>query len=138
MGCDIHLHQEVKINGVWHHYAKLSPDRNYEIFAKLADVRNDDHKVDPISQPRGLPADATGLTKFDSNRDGEDGHSHSWIGAEEVEELFDFMERLPLRMNYFEKNYGYCFGIGWDSFTRYPGDRPEGVEDIRWVFWFDN
>lgn len=41
MGCDIHLHQEVKINGEWHHYRLAEMPRNYEVFEKMAGVRGD-------------------------------------------------------------------------------------------------
>ncbi len=36
MGCDIHLHTEVKIANVWHRYGCPSVDRNYRVFAKMA------------------------------------------------------------------------------------------------------
>lgn len=41
MGCDIHLHSEVMVDGVWHHHAKGQVERNYRLFAKMANVLND-------------------------------------------------------------------------------------------------
>ncbi len=145
MGCDIHLHTEVKINGVWHHYGCPNMDRNYSVFAKMADVRNG-RDITPISQPRGIPDDATTLTKYDRERWDGDGHSHSWLGAAEIAVLFDFINtELNLADRRFktvgwwcEENFGYLFGNTWGGFTRYPDERPEGLEDIRFVFWFDN
>ena len=43
----------------------------------MADVRN----IDPISKPRGIPEDATFLTKFACD---DYVHSHSWLNAEEI------------------------------------------------------
>lgn len=63
MGCDIHLHTEVKINGVWHHMGAPSVPRNYRLFAKMAGVRGIET---PIAEPRGLPGDATLLTRRDA------------------------------------------------------------------------
>lgn len=64
MGCDIHLHQEVKIGGEWHHYREQSVSRNYALFAKMAGVRNYGLTVTPIDEPRGIPDDATDGTEL--------------------------------------------------------------------------
>ncbi len=150
MGCDIHLHTEVKINGVWHHYGCPQVWRSYNLFAKLANVRNYEDPgspeyIEPISEPRGLPEDATAVTKYDSDRWGVDGHSHSWIGAQEIAQVAEWakkrgMEKAPNGMEGFWESdmFGYLFGNDWSGFTKYPDERPEGLEDIRWVFWFDN
>jgi hypothetical protein len=143
MGCDIHMHGEVKINGEWHHWNQPNGFRWYALFAKMANVRNYSElgKIKPISLPRGLPADATFLTKFDSDRWGCDGHSHSWLSGEEVADLGKWAEeenRKPDNYWSFEHHYiGYIFGNGWDV-KKYPRGYPRGVEDARLVFWFDN
>lgn len=69
--------------------------RNYSLFAILADVRNgrgfagirtgDGFNV--IGGQRGLPADASAHVKKESERWGQDGHSHSWFT---LKELLDF------------------------------------------------
>ena len=147
MGCDIHLHEEVKINGKWHHYSVRWIHRNYRMFARLADVRNYDinepEYIQPISQPRGIPEDSTELTKFDCDRWGVDGHSHSWIGADEIREFKEWYAKNhwageKLDSWWFEDIFGYMFSNGWDGFTKYPEDNVSGLEDIRFVFWFDN
>lgn len=38
MGCDIHLHAEVKIKNAWHHYAHPSVPRSYPLFSIMAGV----------------------------------------------------------------------------------------------------
>jgi hypothetical protein len=94
----------------------------------------------PIAEPRGIPEDATTLTRFCCDRDGEDGHTHSWLGASEILELEEFIsERLGDNKWRLEMDgWGYLFGNTWGGFTKYPDERPEGLEDVRFVFWFDN
>ncbi len=139
MGCDIHLHTEVKIGGQWYHYSAPSMGRNYHVFAKMCGVRNDpDWGITPItSGPRGLPEDASFLTRFASDEYGPNGHSRSYLTASEIAELEAYMETLygPFIES---KSWGYLFGNSWGGFTKYPGDSPDGLEDVRFVFWFDN
>ena len=143
MGCDIHLHQEVKINGKWLHYSNPSIDRNYRLFAILAGVRNH-YEITPINSPRGIPEDIAESTKFDCDEVwGCDGHSHSHITAEEIAILKKEYEKNcypqeKLHSFWFERIFGFLYGNSWDGFTEYPEDRPKGLQDIRFVFWFDN
>ena len=138
MGCDVHIHQEVKINGKWEHYRETQIPRNYQAFAKMAGVRGTEK---PIAEPRGLPNDVTTMTQFCSDYDGPDGHTHSWLGAAEIAELEEFIEDQmgedkAWRLE--RDGWGYLFGNGWGAWTKWPDERPKGVEDIRFVFWFDN
>jgi hypothetical protein len=65
-------------------------DRNYTIFAVLADVRNGHgfagtythEPITPIDTPRGLPADAT----YESLQRLSDEHSATWVFLSEVED----------------------------------------------------
>jgi len=141
MACDIHVHVEVKIDGVWEHLGAPRVMRSYRLFAKMADVRNDDEEITPLSTPRGLPLDASGLTRFISDLDGVDGHSHSWLSASEMSDLSRWWNeefRGVASCHRFEGEFGYLFGNSWEGWSRYPEDRPAGVEDVRCVFWFDN
>lgn len=148
MGCDIHVHTEVKINGVWHHYGCPYVQRIYNLFARMANVRNYEDgpsRIKPLSEPRGLPEDATVLTKWDSEHWGADGHSHSWLGAEEIAQVAAFADERGWKKThngyegFWESDmFGYLFGNDWSGFMKYPDERREGLEDIRWVFWFDN
>lgn len=146
MGCDIHLHAEVKIDGEWHAYSAPHILRNYRLFARLAGVRSRDG-IKPISDPRGLPEDASVVTKHHSDHWGIDGHSHSWISAEEIALLDDTREEWDYPpgkdseswMRYGCSDlFGYFYGNSWSGWTKYPEDRPKGIEDVRFVFWFDN
>lgn len=65
MGCDIHGIVEGKFNGEWQTIEEFIDDRNYDMFAILADVRNgfgfagapSGEGFQAISSQRGLPAD---------------------------------------------------------------------------------
>lgn len=104
MGCDIHLHTEV-FDADSEHWRYVFPSevgleaspyyegegdspwrtgRDYPLFAALADVRNGG-AIKPVSLPRGLPGDATTLTRLASDTWGSDGHSHSWLSLDEVQ-----------------------------------------------------
>lgn len=113
MGCDIHVCCERKnYEGKWINcdHFKFNPyfdgddeddekwwivpifdDRNYALFATLADVRNYGY-IKPISEPRGLPSDIHPLTKSVSDAWGCDGHSHSYYT---LKELMDYMSHAP-------------------------------------------
>lgn len=63
------------------------PGRNYDEFAILADVRNGyafaghdtGDRFEPLSEPRGLPDDASFEVIVAAEDFGVDGHSHSWL-----------------------------------------------------------
>jgi hypothetical protein len=115
MGCDIHIHAEVKRGEAWEkvgaifkndYYDPERPSktdsdgytwnpkytdepydgRNYRLFAILADVRNYDGWK-PISSPRGLPEDVSPGIKEKSDGWDCDGHSHTFFT---LKELLDF------------------------------------------------
>ena len=142
MGCDIHVHSEVKINGVWHHVGAPCIGRDYSLFSKMAGVRSYDPKEEPIVEPRGIPNDATFLTLFDYERMKGDAHTPSWLNGEEIGRLDEWFRKLwngrnPNGFFYIEHEFGYLFSNGWNV-KKYPSDAPVGVEDARWIFWFDN
>lgn len=139
MGCDIHLHIEVKLNGKWEHWANPGVERSYMLFAKMAGVRNN-WDIKPLSEPKGLPSDLTTVTQFIADYDGPDGHSHSWLNAKEIEALGEFT-KTPEMLNYYRKDRwldlnahvlrgSYLCGNSFES-------RPKGITDVRFVFWFD-
>lgn len=140
MGCDIHLHIEVRLNGKWEHYAAPNIDRDYSLFSRMAGVRG---KEIPISKPKGLPSDLTTLTKYDADRCGIDGHDHSWLSKKEIVRLKDWIDGQRTQMNdFFDLEHTilhcYLFGNSFAGIELYPNERPDGVDDVRFVFWFDN
>lgn len=134
MGCDIHVHGEVKINGVWHHWSHPRISRSYSLFGKMAGVR--DCSQEPIAQPRGIPDDATDTTKFDYAHWGVDAHTPSCLSGAEVDTLVKWYNK-NIADSFEHSELGYIFGNGWDVKNN-PGDYPAGVEDARLIFWFDN
>jgi hypothetical protein len=139
MGCDIHVHVEIKVKGRWLHYNHPSVNRDYNLFTKMADVRNYDGEIQPISKPRGFPVDASETTKIDYDWLDSDAHSASWLSSKELVELSRWIDLQPGKpMNGINGIFGYLFGNGLDGFTLYPDQRPDFLEDVRLVFWFDN
>lgn len=148
MGCDIHLFVE-KRNGSsqWEaaeswvpdenepsrltvpHKQRFFDDRNYSLFAILADVRNGygfagvdtgDGFV-PIAEPRGLPNDVTVEVKGESDSWDVDGHSHSY---------FTVAELLAYDWTRATKRRGVLELIEYVKWSRY--DRREGEQPQNW------
>lgn len=76
----------------WHH------DRNYFLFAILANVRNYGHGVKPISEPRGIPEDA----HFYRSQDRYGDHSLSWLSVMEIlsyrwDQRFEVSGIIPMK-----------------------------------------
>ena len=130
MGCDIHLYVEKRVGGRWvsadtwlpdtspvledeaeprlkvPDEARYYTDRNYSLFAILANVRNGWGTAGfttgtgfrPIAMPRGLPADVSPEVQAEADDCGRDGHSHSWLT---VAELLDFdWDQTTIRRGY--------------------------------------
>ena len=137
MGCDIHCHFEIKVYGEWHHYSQPKVDRWYQLFGKLAGVRDESQK--PIAPVRGLPKDVSFTTKFDSDHWGIDGHTRSWITSKEFVKLWKWIEKEKGRFNLeLYEEWDFLFGNGFGDFYEYPESYPKDLEDFRLVFWFDN
>lgn len=142
MGCDIHLHVEIKLNGKWEHWNHPYIVRNYSLFAKMAGVRAYCNEVEPISKPRGLPGDISVVTKFDADCWKNDGHSHSWLNAVEAGEVQEWFEKRFKNECQHPPLFGYVFGNDVHTIVKHPGDCEDlvakGFSDVRIVFWFDN
>lgn len=118
MGCDIHLFVErkstnPKTNGKWRwvspkeNWKDSDEDwymsRNYDLFAILADVRNDRGvtntdgfcKFNPISSPKGWPSDASSEANQIHMRWDGDAHSDSYLTLRELVE-FDWNQTITL------------------------------------------
>lgn len=142
MGCDIHLHQEIKINNEWRHYGAPNMPRNYRLFELMAGVRGDVKNA--IASPRGLPSDVTFLTNFAFKFEG--GHTPSWLNAYEIKRLEDlageFMPGTQYRSFMAEVDlcWGYLFGNGWGDFVRHGKQTRvhKYISDVRFIFWFDS
>lgn len=173
MGCDIHYVVERRKIGVgdkwvgiyasdvhpypsqpnkW--YRPLPRERNYNLFAEIAGVRGEGKK------PLGVPIDASDLTLAQVGYWDNDGHSHSfmsaedfckiWIKCREIQEDRDWDEYIltynkiltPERLNEINKNRSEAREI-LDHVKEYPMYSLFGIDDdheyeVRIVFWFDN
>ncbi|WP_205789709.1 hypothetical protein [Microvirga makkahensis] len=153
MGCDIHCYAERRVGDGWEMIQGLYPfqDRNYTIFAFLADVHNE-VGVQSIAQPRELPADISDgvVVNFWHCRD--DAHSLSWLSMSELND-YDYDRTIKV-----EKRCGlmaaYCGGgdggvnddevevttiralLGDAFFDDLQELKARNAERI--VFWFDN
>lgn len=168
MGCDIHMYVEYKItsrdDAIWRcgDYFKvrnplseelnlkrvaLYGNRNYTLFAVLADVRNSDY-LDYIAEPKGLPHDATEYVKREYRAWGNDAHSCSYFALRElieyhnehkpVDELgYDILKPLIDRLKQRADELGVIWDFEWsNSLTREVAYKK--ANNIRIVFWFDN
>lgn len=151
MGCNIQAHLEIRIAGQWHYYSLLDLHRNYDLFAKMANVRNSRKDITPISELKGLPDDVSFMTAFHSNYAGKDGQWHSWLDYNEMLQLLNFIEEtgMPKPWGHREEDRPYdifkiddfgvwLFGERISEFDTYPESYPSELEDIRMVFWFDD
>lgn len=102
-------------------------ERNYEVFALLADVRNHMEQYVPLSPPRGLPPDVTWDVKQDAEEFGGDNHSKSWFT---LAEIFAYDWAAHPRTQKFVAQMSEL--AEWAA----AADAPS--EDVRIVFWFDN
>lgn len=144
MGADIHMYVEKKKDGEWK--GVLGPDpyadfknegfvdwvdswiykgRNYELFALLADVRNDG-SIEPIENPRNLPEDITDFVNRHAENWEADGHSHSYFY---LSDLLTIEEKTWIEID----DWFYENVIG--KLRLLEG---EVKDSVRIVFWFDN
>tara|TARA_R110000851_G_scaffold328632_1_gene499672 strand:+ start:39 stop:452 length:414 start_codon:yes stop_codon:yes gene_type:complete len=137
MATDIHLHQEIKIGGVWQHYALKRVPRSYELFNKMAGV-GDSYNHLPIREPRGIPDDSTFLTQFDYIQWEGNSNNPSWFNAKDIAKIISWLRLNDDTWQREIDSFGFLFSTGWESFYNYPKDRSPDIEDIRFIFWFDN
>lgn len=138
MSTSIHCHIEIKVNGTWEHWSTPVIWSNFELFARMTSMRDYEGDVEPIAESRGLPLDMTTLTAMDVSRIGENGHSHSWLTADEMYKVRDWAYyKWPDSRYAYYYLFGFVFGGDpWDVGDTY--FIPEEVTDARFIFWFDN
>lgn len=133
MGCDIHAHIEVKINGKWEHYSCPPFIRCYALFERICGVRGEVEKA--FAPPRGLPNDLNIVTQVCYNKQHRDAHSMTWLSKDEFCELITYAETAIPGLEMFQhKHIGYLTG---NSFNLHPGSNPKEITDVRLICWFD-
>jgi len=158
MGCDMHLHVEVKIEGEWHHYSRPEVFNAVNAFyAFMGSERGFDFDIKPMIAPRGMPKDATAITKLmESDWEG-DSYSHSYVMGDELAELDkcwnriaeDLKREFPEEGEPTDKRYDieadilqcnhafihrYTHPLLEEERKHFPFDL--AIEDVRWVYWF--
>lgn len=148
MGCDIHLHIEIRVNGKWEHYGAPQVQRDYDLFALMAGVRNYSNSV-PVAKPKGLPEDVSLLTEMHWKSSVDDWHTPSWLDEEEIRELRKRYQQLYVEpvsgsghyLDY-DLEFGvlgtYIFGSRLTDFKDFPDEHDMNYDAVRLVFWFDN
>lgn len=153
MGCDIHTVAEKKVGDEYVAIDGFEPFdwRSYFMYGFFAGVRNYSD-VPPLSEPRGVPDDASSVTKERVDGWDSDGHSHSWLSIAELT-AFDYDakvedRRITVQMPGGWVNCGATAGPGGGEMTTWRdrlGDAyftdlerlvTAGAERV--VFWFDN
>ena len=137
MGCDIHVHIELRYEGRWEHYSIANIDRWYELFGKMAGVRGGP----AIVEPKGIPVDMSVITTLDWERGQGDWHTPSWFDEDEIDKLSAWTRETTDEFS-FESgvlNGIYMFGNGLTSHKHYNDVDyiPKGADAVRMVFWFD-
>lgn len=144
MGCDIHLHVEIKNEaGQWvsadtwedeydEGYLSVPYEkwfyrsRNYSLFGMLANVRNGvgfagvvtGKPVVPLAEPRGLPENVSEAVRKASDYWGVDGHSHSWFTVSELM-AYDWTQTITHIGLVNAPTY-----YDWNDWKRQRGDNP--------------
>ena len=129
MGCNIHAYAEVTWDkrGEAKYLAHIGFNRNYGLFALMANVRNNGD-FSPVVEPKGLPSGLSWQVE-DERKDWEgDGYSHSWLSFEELEEV---QRRYVAREGVESTELDAVIGL-MRAFKKHNHAEP------RLVFWFDN
>lgn len=136
MGCDIHVHMEMRYKGEWVHHAAPRVERWYELFGILAGVR--DSSKAPIVEPKGFPEDASLTTRIEWESE-DYWHDPSWLNEEEIMRLEDWLEKQNKDLE-FNVLRSFFYGNGYVGWKRYNEMEsvPEGIDGVRMVFWFDS
>ena len=173
MGCDIHYVLERKTkDGKWlgiyttdglpyngPESRPLPKRRDYYFFAEIANVRGESRHGD-ARNPKGIPDDASDLSKECVTTWGVDGHSHShlsaadfcqsWLDAYDRQtEYFHMLSAPPATIEAWQKDLRERVAERLEAIARireYPTYRLLGYENFgdqeppehRVVFWFDN
>lgn len=177
MGADIHFYVEKKIDGKWQMHGTVEREdsgddgewmrvcngfsdyRCYNAFAILAGVRNGSgfagiktgKGFNPISEPRGIPEDASDEYKQIAAQWGVDGHSHSyhtlrqlldydWMQETQLQDWTDVRVYLDwvMRGKQTSGPESYCGGVSGPDIKHLAEDEAaELVEQYRSLPWSD-
>ena len=137
MGCNIHGFIEVmefpdSERDKWWSVHEIPYTRNYRFYAAIAGVRNY-IEITPISEPKGMPYDASMMSDVTAKEDGADGHTHSWLTYREIKE-YDWLQDIGEGMLIDNVHIHFKSLMNEMRFLA----KHYGDERVRVVFWFDN
>ena len=137
MGCNIHGFIEVleypdSENDKWWEVHEIPYTRNYRFYAALAGVRNGVN-IKPISEPKGMPVDASMMSRVEAEEMEGDAHTHSWLTYKEIKE-YDWMQDIGDGLLIDNIHIHFKSLINEMRFLA----NHYGDEGVRVVFWFDN
>lgn len=136
MATSIHAHAEIKIGKKWHHHSRFKIGECYSLFNKVAGIRREDYLGTPIVEPKGIPEGLTKITQMYLDRLHEDAHTHTWFNSSEIDEFMKWLTKDG-GYDYMLDTFGYVFGQYWIGFLENEY-KPKDIEDVRFIFWFDN
>lgn len=115
MGCDIHIYTEKLIHKKWYnidHFkfrgfsndlndlinkklvtAHIYDRRDYNLFSVLANVRNN-HTLNYISKPKGIPNNISDVVLEKYNSWGSDAHSASYLSLSEIKSFLEVNPKI--------------------------------------------
>lgn len=156
MGCDIHIILEKKYEHKWVgiYATDLTPrlwgflitDRDYYLFAKIADVRNKLKRLCPAPLlPRGFPSDMSDLsniaiTSYDGGYDNYVCHDATHLTVDEFCDAFLEVNRNhgETRMAMLEDKYPSIVSQTEYELFHICKDSGEDKKDYRVIIYFDN
>jgi hypothetical protein len=141
MGCDIHVYIDIVGERHTYNYADLIFDRNYNLFADMAGVRNEETGIEPVYKPRGLRKGdriswhtereytlfiVSEMTASEYRTITPDKHNASWLWLDELREVqAQYLAREG------KQNIDLAATIAMMEKLQSRGEP-------RLVFWFDN
>ena len=150
MGCDIHAYLEKKSKtGSYEYVTDVFNERDYNLFAFLAGVRNYSDIYPIVASNRGIPVDVSEYTKNCYDDWGSDAHSASWIGIDELLK-FDYtrdihhnltpasVASILTNMGDTKRMYNPITYKDFLPYTIFEDIMKMSVKGDRVVFWFDN
>lgn len=144
MGCDIHAVIERKFDEGWHVVAEVTgscDERDYEFFTHLCGVRANWEGMGDWPEPKGVPDDASVVTKWKIEGWGCDGHSHSWDTAKDFVDKKLALARIRGDTDASTSYEWYAYkalGYSCDDQENSPARANCFTDLYRVVYWFDN
>jgi hypothetical protein len=155
MGCDIHFHSEIKYKDRWEHYGTGNFKRNYFMFYLMAGIRGE-YPFKPFRTNDcdcDIPDDCSVTTRLSWNKWEPDAHSWQVYNKQDIHDFYKYFNSIDLNIRekhlgkldaiFLDNQVGYLFGDGWDI-VRFPFNSEDDhesfkdINDVRWIFWFDN